>query len=87
MEPDYRVFTLPKGKRRRKTKRDLTQTSIQKRLAMTLEARELGLSLTDYLEILDYEQPKTRMDKEGAELLKKSALCCEAQSQDDGQDD
>jgi hypothetical protein len=87
MEPDYRRFTLPKGKRRSKSKQDSIYTSTRLRLAMTLEAHALGMNLTDYMEYIGYEPVQTRVDKEGAELLEKSALCCEAQSQDDGQDD
>ena len=87
MEPDYRKFTLPKGKRRSKPKQDSIYTNTRLRLAMTLEAHELGMNLTDYMEYIGYEPVPTRVDKEGAELLEKSALCCEAQSQGEGEGD
>lgn len=83
----YDVFTIPKSKRRRKTKRSPVQASPQKRLAMALEAKALGLSLSEYAEIIGYEPIPTRVDTKGIELPQEQIFCCEESSQNDGEDD
>jgi hypothetical protein len=87
MEPDYRKFTLPKGKRRKKSKQDSIYTNTRLRLAMTLEAHALGMNLTDYMEYIGYEPAQTRVDPKGSELPSEPILCGEEQGQDEWSDD
>jgi hypothetical protein len=91
--PDYRTFSYAQPKaRRRRTKAakagNNLATNHALRLSLTLEAHELGMNLTDYLEVIGYERHEytQRMVEQGDCTPEEPVLHDEESGEDDWED-
>ena len=81
--PAYRKFTIQKRKLRAIQKPAGLAQNAPLRLSLTLEARELGMNLTDYLEYIGYEPVQKVVAEEGFSPPEDALLYDEEPSEDD----